>query len=189
MEFGTMTEKSDYQKHWEELANKAHSIARTYRRTVNPREVGISDKYDGERVNCHCWELDRGYIQQNLYGDMAEPDAAADYIMKIIRDGPMCHYCLWNDGGPKSCVHPQIEDCPHEKVKAHFEWDLHMSAEQVYEVDWEKGLLKSASNKTEGGAHDGTRTKTWQVVCEKCHVKLDLDKIDGDLVTAMEDEY
>jgi hypothetical protein len=74
-------------------------------------------------------------------------------------------------------------------VRVDFDWDLSMAGHQVYEVDWEKGMLIGMSEKAEPWAETGTRTKTWRITCVKCSQVLPLSEIDSDLVTAMEDEY
>jgi len=186
-----MPEKSDYQKYWEEMKTRAHQLSRTFKREVQPFEVGNTDEYDGKRVNCKGWEMDHGYINQNLYDEMGEVDAAADYILKIIKDGPQCHYCIWNDGGPRSCVHPQIDDCKHENVKVEVVWTLDMMRVSLFRgMTWGKDPSFTGMITLEKPvSFDGTRNRVYKVTCEKCNKDLPLHTIDSDMITAFEDEY
>lgn len=185
-----MTEKSDYQKHWEEMAKQAVNLSKTYKRTVAPRFIGNTDIYDDNHVNCTGWELDHGFISDNLYGDMGDVDAAAEYIMKAIKLGPRCFLCIWNDGGPKSCVHPSIKECPHDNVDVELVWTLEMGRTAGFSgMDWKKGTFEGFMTKSGPAAFDGTRTRVVNVKCQKCHVNIPREKIDSDMITAFEDEY
>ncbi|RLI48581.1 MAG: hypothetical protein DRP09_21340, partial [Candidatus Thorarchaeota archaeon] len=104
----------EYVEHWKKMMSAAGRVAETYPKTTTPTKVGVSENYDGERTDCQSWEMDEQYIRDNIGMNNkgpANPNDATDaeqYILNIIRNGPKCKYCLWNDGGPKSCTHPDV---------------------------------------------------------------------------------
>jgi len=94
-----------YRNQWEEIMVKLKKGAAMMPRTRTAEEVGTSDEYDGERMDCRDWTLDEGFVTERIYeDDLNDAEAAESYLMDIIREGPKCHHCLYNDGGPKSCV-------------------------------------------------------------------------------------
>jgi len=193
MEFGNMTDfdKEKYIQHWTELTEKAKRLAKTYKRSVTPLEVGISDKYDGERLDCRGWEMDDGFIRERIHDiHLTEAHDAEDYIMKVIKDGPKCGLCIWNDGGPKSCVHASVEECKHGHVVAEVNWteDFMYTLEYV-DVDWEKEEYKTIRNETEKVSFDGTGNRIVEIKCLLCGKKLDLDEISEHMMSELGEQY
>ncbi len=180
-----------YQQHWEELKAKAISLSKTFVRDVDPFKVGITDEYDGGRVNCMCWQIDEGFINERIYEEtLSDAQAAEDYIMSIIKDGPKCVYCIWNDGGPKSCVHPYLENCKHTTVKVKVVWTLDMMREALFfDVDWKTATFDRYQETEPAMSFDGTGNRLYSVTCSRCGKDIKQHVIDRDLVDKFEDEY
>jgi len=179
-------DKDKYREYWTELTAKAIRLSKTYKRSVTPLEVGISDKYDGRRLDCHGWTMDEGFVNERILTDdfdVADARDAEEYILTVIKDGPMCRYCIWNDGGPKSCVHASVEECKHPHVKAEINWteDFKYTLEYV-DVDWEVEAYKSITNETEKQSFDGTGNKIVEIKCLLCGKVLALDEISEDMM-------
>lgn len=184
-------DKEKYIQHWTALTEKAKRLAKTYKREVTPLEVGISDKYDGERQDCRGWEMDDGFVRERIHDkDLTEAHDAEDYIMQVIKDGPMCKLCIWNDGGPKSCVHTRIEECKHSRVKATVEWteDWQYTLEYV-DVDWKAEEYKTVTNETPKQSVDGSGNRITEIKCLLCNKVLDLDEISEDMMDELGEQY
>jgi len=94
-----------YRNQWEEVMVKLKKGAAMLPRTRTAEEVGKTDEYDGDRLDCMNWTLDEGFVVERIYEDSLDDATAAEqYLLDIIREGPRCGHCLYNDGGPKSCV-------------------------------------------------------------------------------------
>ena len=180
-----------YRKYWLEMRDRAVELSKAEVRDQNPLTIGNTDEYDGERKDCMMWEIDDGYINERLYDDsLEEGEAIEQYIMAILKEGPKCHFCIWNDGGPKSCVHPLIEDCKHPSVTVEVTWTLDMMQTKEFTgIDWKEATFQGYREVDEPVSFDGTATRVYSVTCNRCHQEIEQHKIDSDLLEAFKDEY
>lgn len=180
-----------YREQQLKLMKQAADLSTKQVRDKNPYMVGRTDEYDEDRVDCMCWEMDKGFVTERIYEDsLSLAEEAEEYIQGILREGPKCKYCLWNDGGDKSCVHPMIEDCKHPTVEVEIVWtEERMRTAEFSGIDWKKGTFKGYRETTEPETFDGTASRVYSVKCSTCHTEVETWKIDKELLDAFADEW
>ncbi len=185
----------EYVEYWKGMMKAAGRLADTYPKIRYPTEVGVSEDYDGERTDCQSWEMDEQYIRDCIGMDKEQPSDkdigdAEQYILNIIRNGPKCKYCIWNDGGPKSCTHPSVEDCKHHEVEVTVEWTRTMERTSRFKItDWDYGTIIEGEELTEPEEIDGSANNVTRVKCMKCNKEIPIDRIGSKFLEQFADEW